>query len=263
MDYIKKYAKKHKISIAKAKQLLTKRSSLQRISPLVENHDLYIRKIRGQLYVFKGNKILNDSSLREVTDGKYYVYVNGKLYKQNNVPVLFPYDEPMVINAYPELQEEPIPAPIPILNPPSPAIPILNPPPVRPLQVPRDSRALYKEKKLAKQLLEQYHELQGTPFQLSKKQETKKILADKLLTAFHTLLDHPHFLLSQDMQELSKRIQPIYFTLSAKPTTKREFEQQIQSVIESESPDKERLIEQIEHDFFAIPQGVGANPEVD
>lgn len=247
-DYIKKYAKKHKITIAKAKQLLTKRSSLPRFSPFVENHDISIRKIRGQLYAFKGNKVLNDSTLREITDGKYYVYVNGKLYKHLNQPVLVSYEpEPFIIPA-PELQEEPYTYPaVPHPTPERPRVP------QRPLQVPTESKALYKEKKFAQELIKQYQELEGRQYESPKKVETKKILADKLLNAFYNLSSNPDFASSPNMQTLSERIQSSYFTLSAPPSTRKKYIQNVQSIIESESPDKERLIQEVQHEFFTIP----------
>ena len=92
-DYIKKYAKKHKISILKAKQLLQKSSSFVRLTPYVEAPDISLRNRRGQLYAYKGHKLLQNSRVRQVARDKYYVYVNGEVLKYGNQPLLVSYQD--------------------------------------------------------------------------------------------------------------------------------------------------------------------------
>jgi hypothetical protein len=244
-DYIKKYAKKHKISILKAKQLLRKSSSFVRLTPSVEAPDISLRNIRGQLYAYKGHKLLQNSRVRQVAQDKYYVYVNGEVLKYGNQPLLVSYQDDVrpvpqeVIDATEEYElpglERPAERPVQLVE--------------RPAQP--TSSLLAQDKQIAQELLQAYQQLEGRPFQASRQNESKKIIAVKLLNAYYNLSANPATVDSVDMQNLMQAMQRSYFNLSSSPATKRRLDEAIQTITQTASPEtQDQLIYELQQSYF-------------
>jgi hypothetical protein len=238
-DYVKAYAKKHKISILKATQLLKRTNSFQRNYPPNRN-EFYLKNDRGLLRVYKGYKVVPNSNIREVSKGHYYMYVNGKLLRQGTDPLLLSYPTDMKSDLpEPNLEwmegmegyERPV---------------------ERPQERPTSAKRLSQEKQIANELLQAYQQLEGRPNQSPmKKQESKKVTADKLLNAYYNLSSNPATVESADMQNLMQAIQRSYFNLSSSPSTKRRLDEGIQTITQTASPEtQDQLIYELQQSYF-------------